>query len=451
MWVQPPRLQAVNGHPSGAPASPPELEAPGEGDAPTAPLQEPAAAAAVEDADLRALGEALKARTDEVLRLTLQRTPAASAAMVDALVEESFERSARSRRSRWRAGWRARARRWRARRAGDVWRIFGQLAAQRAASLNEVTKRCLRWRDSADGGGAARSRRSWSCPTRRWRRALRMLQRSLDVTLVRMCESFETERQRTRRGAGAPQEELAFLATHDPLTGLPNRTLILDRVEQMLVRARRTPGAGGGAVHRPGQLQVTSTTRWATAAGDELLQAVAARLDEAIRDTDALGRLGGDEFVVIAEEHVAVGGSGADRGASAGGAEASRSSWMGRERRRRVTVTASIGIAAGDRTSAEELLRDADIAMYRAKWDGKNRYVLFETRHAGRRCRAGWSSRWTCATRWSNDEFFLDYQPTFELKRHEPDGRRGADPLEAPDARGWCSRTTSSRCWRRRA
>ena len=45
----------------------------------------------------------------------------------------------------------------------------------------------------------------------------------------------------------------------------------------------------------------------------------------------------------------------------------------------RLTVTASVGIAAGDRVSAEELLRDADIAMYRAKWDGKNRYVVFES------------------------------------------------------------------------
>ena len=52
---------------------------------------------------------------------------------------------------------------------------------------------------------------------------------------------------------------------------------------------------------------------------------------------------------------------------------------LGAEEETRLTVTASIGIAAGDRASAEELLRDADIAMYRAKWDGKNRYAVFET------------------------------------------------------------------------
>ena len=70
-----------------------------------------------------------------------------------------------------------------------------------------------------------------------------------------MCECFETERQRTDEELTRREEELAFLATHDPLTGLPNRTLILDRVEQMLARSRRSQDAGGGAVRRPRQLQ----------------------------------------------------------------------------------------------------------------------------------------------------------------------------------------------------
>ncbi len=56
-----------------------------------------------------------------------------------------------------------------------------------------------------------------------------------------------------------------------------------------------------------------------------------------------------------------------------------------------MTVTASIGIAVGDRTTGDELLRDADIAMYRAKWDGKNRYAVFVRRDAGTACRSAWS------------------------------------------------------------
>src|ERR1700722_4371334 len=101
--------------------------------------------------------------------------------------------------------------------------IFGQLAIQRAAPLGEITKRALRWRDAA-----------WEVMTEivvehgfdeQVRiQARRMLQRSLDVTLVRLCEAFESERSLIDDELGKRQQELVFLATHDPLTGLPNRT-----------------------------------------------------------------------------------------------------------------------------------------------------------------------------------------------------------------------------------
>ena len=85
------------------------------------------------------------------------------------------------------------------------------------------------------------------------------------------------------------------------MTGLPNRTLILDRVEQMLARSRRsqTPAA---ALFIDLDNFKASTTPSAIRVGDELLKAVAARLDGVMRDADALGRLGGDEFVVISED-----------------------------------------------------------------------------------------------------------------------------------------------------
>ncbi len=127
-----------------------------------------------------------------------------------------------------------------------------------------------------------------------------MLQRSLDVTLVRMCQSFEAERRRAHEELHRRQEELAFMATHDALTGLPNRTLILDRVEQMLVRARRnqTPVA---ALFIDLDNFKGINDRLGHRVGDQLLRAVAARLEGDVRDIDALGRLGGDEFVVVAE------------------------------------------------------------------------------------------------------------------------------------------------------
>ncbi len=131
-------------------------------------------------------------------------------------------------------------------------------------------------------------------------RALAMLQRSLDVTLVRMCEAFEEERRKAHEELSRRQDELAFLATHDPLTGLPNRTLILDRVEQMLVRSRRSRTPVAALFVDLDNFKGINDTL-GHGAGDRLLKAVAARLEAAIRETDALGRLGGDEFVVIAE------------------------------------------------------------------------------------------------------------------------------------------------------
>ena len=79
----------------------------------------------------------------------------------------------------------------------------------------------------------------------------------------------------------------------------------------------------------------------------------------------------------------------------------------------RVTMKASIGIATGDRATADDLLRDADIAMYRAKWDGRNRYVVFES---------GMEDAVQSRMELDNEEFFLAYQPTFDLRDMSPTG-----------------------------
>jgi predicted signal transduction protein with EAL and GGDEF domain len=102
-----------------------------------------------------------------------------------------------------------------------------------------VTTRCLRWRDAmievlSESAGEL----NVSCPA--LAQALAITQRTLDVALVRICETFEHERARIADELTRREDELAFTATHDSLTGLPNRTLILDRGERMLSRARRS-------------------------------------------------------------------------------------------------------------------------------------------------------------------------------------------------------------------
>ncbi len=161
-------------------------------------------------------------------------------------------------------------------------------------------------------------------------------------------------------------------ALHDGLTGLPNRALFLDRLGHAL--ARRT-GVGSGEV----SILFCDLDRFKAIndslghhAGDELLVEVARRIGSCLRGGDTAARLGGDEFVVLLEdvrstdEAVAVAEriTGALRPPFAVGD-------------REVAVSASIGIVLGH-AAAEELLRNADVAMYRAKAQGSGRFAVFD-------------------------------------------------------------------------
>jgi diguanylate cyclase (GGDEF)-like protein len=374
---------------------------------------EPTAETAIE---LRALGEALIVRADDVLALTLARTTT-SEQTIDAVVQESFERISRTSTiavARWMVGEGLQV----AREAGtETWLIFGELAAHRAASLDEVIRRCLWWRDSMRevldlegvelGIGPATASE-----------ALNILQLSLEFSLVRMAECFEAERRETDEELGRREGELAFLATHDPLTGLPNRTLILDRLDQMMARATRSQTPVAALFIDLDNFKSINDTL-GHGAGDDLLRAVAARLDGVIRGADTLGRLGGDEFVVISEE----------LSISAGPAliaerllEALKHPFsLGEDKQTRVTVTASIGVATGDGISGEILLRNADIAMYSAKWDGKCRYVVFASDMQDR-MQARMELEMDLREALGKDEFFLVYQPTVDLSDMSPNG-----------------------------
>jgi diguanylate cyclase (GGDEF)-like protein len=366
--------------------------------------------------ELSKLGQELSERTEDVVARMMRRSAESSKTLAK-VVEESFEDVGTVSTvavARWMAGEGESV----AREVGqESWRIFAQLASQREAALNEVTKRCLRWRDATlevlDESAADLGLSDETLTTAR-----RMVQRSLDVTLVRMCQSFEGERQRAHEELTSREKELVFLATHDALTGLPNRTLILDRIEQTLTRARhKQEPVAALFVDLDNFKAINDSLGHAT--GDELLCAVARRLAGVIRETDALGRLGGDEFVVVADGLSLAAGPEliAERLL-----EAFREPFsLGEDGETRVHAKASIGIATGVRSSAEELLRDADIAMYRAKWGGKSRYLLFESGMEDE-VQSRLEIEMDLQDALENEEFFLVYQPTFDLTTMTPTG-----------------------------
>lgn len=218
------------------------------------------------------------------------------------------------------------------------------------------------------------------------------------------------------------EELLAHQALHDPLTGLPNRTLILDRAEQMLSRARREIGSVAAFFVDLDNFKDINDTL-GHEAGDLILQAVANRFATALRESDTVGRLGGDEFVVLTE------------GVSlASGPEllAERLQDILREPLRisghessPFVLSASIGIASGNRASAQELLRDADIALYKAKAQGKNCFALFDPQLQSE-VLDRLELKMDLHSALAGDEFFLLYQPLLDL---DDETTRGVEAL----------------------
>ena len=204
---------------------------------------------------------------------------------------------------------------------------------------------------------------------------------------------------------------LSYQAMHDGLTDLPNRALLTDRADQMLARARRADTRVAVLfIDVDGFKQVNDT--YGHAAGDELLRAVASRLAGVLRGSDTVGRQGGDEFVALLEgDHDAQPELVAERMLELLRQPIVLTTANGRA----VRTTSSIGIALGQRSTAEELLRDADLALYEAKAAGKDRYVLFEesmqVEAADRR-----ALEIDLADVLENDELFVLYQPTFDLQ-----------------------------------
>ncbi|MEM7067076.1 MAG: EAL domain-containing protein [Cyanobacteria bacterium P01_B01_bin.77] len=208
------------------------------------------------------------------------------------------------------------------------------------------------------------------------------------------------------------EEQLKYDAFHDELTGLPNRSLLMKRLELALKRTKRYPEAQLAVLFIDLDNFKVINDSLGHLVGDELLLAIANKLELIIRDTDLAARLGGDEFVVLLEEIIDL-------------SEAilvterilevlqSPLKIGGRE----LFPSASIGIVTSSTASyhqAAELLRDADVAMYCAKQSGYGQYVIFTpTMHlqAVQRLRLEHDLRKAL----DNHEFLLYYQPVVNL------------------------------------
>jgi len=172
------------------------------------------------------------------------------------------------------------------------------------------------------------------------------------------------------------EEQLHELAFHDPLTGLANRALFHDRVEHAISREPRAKILLAVLYIDLDHFKLVNDNL-GHAAGDALLVAVGERLLHCVRRGDTVARLGGDEFAVLLEDV----GSRSDAITLAARITDLLATPLPLEGRQ-VPVSASIGVAIRETGSGHvgELLRDADIAMYGAKLQGKGRYVVFEPR-----------------------------------------------------------------------
>jgi diguanylate cyclase (GGDEF)-like protein len=236
--------------------------------------------------------------------------------------------------------------------------------------LGDLTKAYLAWRDTLLAAVDEEAARLGT-PAELIGEVQAVVSRNNDGSIVRMARRFDEERRRLHQELDAERAKLAEQARHDPLTGLPNRTLLFERLQQALaVAMRRGNPVAILFIDLDGFKHVND--RLGHHAGDELLVAVADRLEDAVRRIDTVARLGGDEFVVLCEDldtderPIEIANrviAAIERPIIAGGEE--------------LAISASVGVAHS--TGADEpsgLLKRADAAMYAAKQRGPGRHQL---------------------------------------------------------------------------
>ena len=227
-----------------------------------------------------------------------------------------------------------------------------------------------------------------------------------DGTVTRLVGSMTDVDERKRL-----EEQLRRDAHYDPLTGLPNRALFLDRLTQSILRTRRHPDYRFAVIFLDLDGFKVVNDSLGHQVGDELLVQVARRLSSGVRVTDMVSRFGGDEFALLLEDVTDVTGlpDVVRRLLSVMSVPVSLADGT-----RTVSAAAGIAVSASGYDSADEYLRDADTAMYRAKAQGPGSVVLFDTAmHARAMARLQMESALDRGI--ALEQFELYYQPIVRL------------------------------------
>jgi diguanylate cyclase (GGDEF)-like protein len=210
------------------------------------------------------------------------------------------------------------------------------------------------------------------------------------------------------------QEKLAYLAHHDPLTSLPNRTKFREDLEQTLRLVNRDGRVAVLCLDLDHFKEINDSLGHPI--GDDLLKEVACRLRTSVREADTVARLGGDEFAIVragADLQVSESSSLAERLVEIVGAP-----YVIQGHQLNIGVSIGIAIAPNDGEDPDQLLKNADMALYRAKEDGRGTYRFFE-RGMDARAQARRLLEIDLRAALTRNEFEVHYQPIHDLNKNQ--------------------------------